>query len=143
MAVKKYRRTDNQRAGPAFDERRKGRLEFVFATHFRDRQLAPEHACRHEDFAQHLLAHHGTCIRKVSDRCCLRNQLAQEIESLCHQLGVVKVTTVTLPPGRLRLATRPTRTGSAPMARTMGIVEVAACAACAEGTPPVAAITAT
>src|SRR5262249_9795570 len=36
---------------------------------------------------------------------------------------------VALPPGRLRLATRPIFTGSAPMMKTMGIVSVAALAA--------------
>ena len=38
---------------------------------------------------------------------------------------------VTLPPGRLRLATRPCLTGSAPLAKTIGIVVVAALAASA------------
>src|SRR5262249_43933857 len=42
---------------------------------------------------------------------------------------------VMLPPGRLMLATRPTRTGSAPMTNTIGVVAVAALPACAAGTP--------
>jgi hypothetical protein len=40
---------------------------------------------------------------------------------------------VRLPPGRLRLATRPIFTGSAPMTKTMGIVAVAALAASVAG----------
>jgi hypothetical protein len=52
------------------------------------------------------------------------------------------VTPVTLPPGRLRLATRPIFTGSVPAVNTIGIVVVAALAASAEAVPPVAAITA-
>jgi FlaG/FlaF family flagellin (archaellin) len=36
---------------------------------------------------------------------------------------------VALPPGRLRLATRPIATGSPPMAKTIGMVAVAALAA--------------
>ena len=56
---------------------------------------------------------------------------------------VNEVTPVTLPPGRLRLATRPTSTGSPPIAKTIGIVVVAALAASAAGVPPVATITAT
>jgi hypothetical protein len=40
-----------------------------------------------------------------------------------------KLTPVTLPPGRARLATRPTLTGSWPTTKTMGIVFVAALAA--------------
>ena len=44
------------------------------------------------------------------------------------------VTPVTLPPGRLRLATRPTWTGSLPMPKTIGIVGVADLAARAANT---------
>src|SRR5215831_10790468 len=59
-------------------------------------------------------------------------------DSLPNQL-----TPVTFPPGRLRLVTRPTLTGSAPLVKTMGISAVAALAANAELLPPTAAITAT
>jgi hypothetical protein len=55
---------------------------------------------------------------------------------------VKKLTPVTLPPGRLRLATRPILTGSSPVAKTTGIVVVAAFAASDEALPP-AMITAT
>jgi hypothetical protein len=44
-----------------------------------------------------------------------------------------KLTPVTLPPGGLRLATRPTLIGSAPVTKTIGTVVVAALAASAEG----------
>jgi hypothetical protein len=40
---------------------------------------------------------------------------------------------VTFAPGRLRLATRPNATGSAPVAKTIGMVVVAAFAASAAG----------
>ena len=53
------------------------------------------------------------------------------------------LTPVMLPPGRLRLATRPILTGSLLLSKTIGIVVVAALAASAETSPPVAAITAT
>ena len=46
---------------------------------------------------------------------------------------VKPVAPVTLPPGRLRLATRPCWTGSPPVTKTMGIVVVAAFAASAAG----------
>ena len=46
----------------------------------------------------------------------LGHQLTQQLQPLRHQLGGEKVTPVTLPPGRLRLATRPALTGS-PAAR--------------------------
>ena len=54
-----------------------------------------------------------------------------------------KLMPVRLPPGRARLATRPSLTGSSPTMKTMGIVVVAALAANAAAVPPVAAITAT
>jgi len=47
-----------------------------------------------------------------------------------------KLAPVTLPPGRLRLATRPSLTGSAPLVKTIGTVVVAALAASAEGVFP-------
>src|SRR5262249_782499 len=50
-----------------------------------------------------------------------------------------KVTPVTFPPGLLRLATRPSSTGSPPVVNTIGIVFVAVLAASSD--PPVAAIT--
>jgi hypothetical protein len=53
-----------------------------------------------------------------------------------------KLTPVTLLPGRFMLATRPNLTGSAPIAKTMGIVWVAALAACTAAVLPVTAITA-
>ena len=52
------------------------------------------------------------------------------------------VTPVTLPPGRFRLATRPSWTGSEPTSKTTGMVVIAAFAASAAGVL-VAAITAT
>ena len=66
--------------------------------------------------------------------------------SNCSRFGAIStfnwVTPVTLPPGRLRLATRPSRTGSPPVSKTIGMVVVAAFAASAAGVL-VAAITAT
>ena len=48
-----------------------------------------------------------------------------------------------LPPGRLRLGTRPTATGSVPLEKTIGIVAVAALAAKPAAMLPPATITAT
>src|SRR5689334_16178260 len=53
-----------------------------------------------------------------------------------------RYTPVILPPGELRLATRPILTGSSPLVKTIGIVDVAALAARAAG-GPLATITAT
>jgi hypothetical protein len=50
--------------------------------------------------------------------------------------AVMKLIPVTLPPGRLRLATRPSLTGSPPVAKTIGTVVVAALAPSAAGVLP-------
>src|SRR5262249_49956069 len=54
-----------------------------------------------------------------------------------------RLTPTMLPPGRFKLATRPSLTGSLPVWKTIGIVEVAAFAARAGAEVPPAAITAT
>src|SRR5262245_13928535 len=54
-----------------------------------------------------------------------------------------KLTPVKLPPGRARLATRPSLTGSSPTMKAMGIVAVAALAVDVTAMPPLVAITAT
>jgi hypothetical protein len=56
---------------------------------------------------------------------------------------VKRLTPVTLPPGLLRLATRPNPTGSSLPVNTTGIVVVAALAANAGRSPPPAMINAT
>ena len=56
---------------------------------------------------------------------------------------IKKLTPVRLPPGRARLATRPSLTGSSAALKTMGVVVVTALTANAEGAPPLVAITAT
>src|SRR4029453_17163115 len=52
------------------------------------------------------------------------------------------LTPVALPPGRLTLATRPRLTGSPAMAKTMGMVVLAALAASTAAGPPTATMTA-
>ena len=61
---------------------------------------------------------------------------------LGNKLLAKKLTPVTFPPGRLRLATIPTSTGSAPITKTIGTVVLAAFAARVAGVAPVT-ITAT
>ena len=62
----------------------------------------------------------GTSSRRSSSRFAVNSPLK-------------KLIPVTLPPGRARLATRPSLTGSSPTTKTMGIVVVAALAASAAG----------
>jgi hypothetical protein len=61
----------------------------------------------------------GTSSRIISNR-------------LASRVWVTKVMPVRLPPGRLTLATRPSRTGSLPVTKTVGTVSVAALATTAE-----------
>ncbi len=63
----------------------------------------------------------------------------------CFAINVLarKLTPVTLPPGRFMLATRPNFTGSAPIANTIGMLEVAPLAASAAAVALPVAITAT
>jgi hypothetical protein len=56
---------------------------------------------------------------------------------------LMKLIPVTLPPGRFKLATNPCWTGSLPFANTIGMLAVAALAASAETTLPVAKIAST
>ena len=58
-----------------------------------------------------------------------RNKRAQQAKSLPSISVVNKFTPVMLPPGRLRLVTMPRWTGSVPLVKIIGIVEVAALAA--------------
>ena len=51
---------------------------------------------------------------------------------------VIRLAPVTLPPGRLKLATKPNWTGSPALTNTIGMVAVAALAARTETMPPVA-----
>jgi ABC-type uncharacterized transport system substrate-binding protein len=60
----------------------------------------------------------------------------QQLQVLCPQRGADKVTPVILPPGRLRLVTRPVVTGSSAVTKTIGMVVVAALAASAAAWEP-------
>src|SRR5262249_57632213 len=60
----------------------------------------------------------------------LGHELVQQLQA-SPSVETRKLTPVTLPPGRLRLATRPSRTGSVPVTNTIGTFVVAALAASA------------
>ena len=69
-------------------------------------------------------------------------KLAQKFEPFRRHLSRKQLTPVKLPPGRARLVTRPSLTGSSGTRKTIGIVGVAALAANAAG-GPIAAIATT
>jgi hypothetical protein len=74
----------------------------------------------------------------------MRSALGMSVRSssnrLAPSMALTKLTPVTLAPGRLRLATRPSLTGSSAVKKTMGSVVDAAFAAWADAVP-IAAIT--
>ena len=80
-------------------------------------------------------------VDQQSNSGCFWDQLARS-SSRFGPISTFKLCTpVTLPPGRFRLDTSPASTGSTAVAKTIGIVAVAAFAASAEAAPPPATIT--
>ena len=71
-----------------------------------------------------------------SNRCSISRRFASSVEP-------IKLTPVTFPPGRFRLAMRPFRTGSAALIKTMGMLSVRVFAAMAGSVPPGAKMAAT
>src|SRR5262249_29880722 len=68
-------------------------------------------------------------LRSTAKRTALGNSSCRSPSRFETTSMVKKLTPVALPPGRARLATRPSLTGSSPTANTIGIVAVAALAA--------------
>ena len=106
-------------------------------------EVQPEGTCRRLHLLHVGLGNNGICRVDEQGYDARRgDQLVQQLQSLRRYLIVQWVTPVMLPPGRLRLGTRPSWTGSPPVSKTIGMVVVAAFAASAAGVV-VAAITAT
>jgi hypothetical protein len=120
---------------------RKGRVNIDFAASVQNMDLLSDGARCCTDLLRFTLGRRigliriaikaaaGTNSRNSPNRFALSGQLK----------GLMPVT---FPAGRLRLATRPTLSGSLPI-QTIGIVEVAALAASPVTVPPAARITAT
>jgi hypothetical protein len=108
---------------------------------------APAHATSDTRSATAALEAQIAGLRQASE--LLRRQLddvredRDRLEALFKRAVKNRLIPVILPPGLLKLGTRPAATGSAPLVNRIGIVEVADFAAKAAGGPPVAAITAT
>src|SRR5262249_48360476 len=74
-------------------------------------------------------------LTSIATRAALGNSSRSSSSRFAANSVVRKPMPVRFPPGRARLATRPTLTGSSPVMKTMGIVDVAALAANVEGIP--------
>jgi hypothetical protein len=95
-------------------------------------------------FVRRYASRSSRSLRSRSDFARISSSLRRSISTTFWLFTLAKlVTPVTLPPGRLRLATSPTSTGSAPVPKTIGISPVAALAASAEAVPPAVTRTAT
>src|SRR5262245_38949236 len=133
MAEQARARTPHQRASPTLDERCKCGLHFTVAADIEDDEFLPDsqsRACSSETkgFVRGHLGSTITAMRAVPGRSSRKSPSCFAVSSTD-----MKLTPVTLPPGRLRLATRPSLIGSPPVTKTIGTVVVAALAASAEG----------
>ena len=136
---------DEEGVGPLARERCEGCIDLPAGAGVEDLDL-------HADGARsrlHVSSRWPRRLRSVgltstATRAAAGHQLAQEFQAaLPPTPPTKKLMPVRFPPGRARLATRPSLTGSSPTTKTMGIVVVAALAADAARMPPIATITAT
>src|SRR6516225_4933534 len=112
----------------------KSRTNFVARAGVEDMDLQPDNVGGFLHLVQ--------CRLGSATRTALGTSSCRSSSRLATTSRSKKLTPVALPPGRARLATRPSLTGSSPALKTIGIVAVAALAASAATTPS-AAITAT
>ena len=119
----------------------KSSLKVIFAAGIHDMKLAAQCARHGFQFSDLKLGDRVIWICKQPNDGGSGNQLQQEPQRSATVSWATSVTPVTLPPGRLRLSTSPNITGSLPMTKTIGMVEVAALAARIVGVPAVATMT--
>src|SRR5262245_17632230 len=137
-------RADEKRVRALAHKRCECRSDLAAAVDVVDLDLQPHGMSSRFDVSQRALGRRtGRVVEHGYSSGC-GDQLAQQFQPLCSQLSPEHILMpVRLPPGRAKLATRPSLTGSSAARKTMGIVVVVALAANAAGGPPVAAITAT
>src|SRR5215471_6838343 len=121
--------TDKQRTGARLNDGCKCSIDFAFGLRVQDQELTPEFArSRRHLFFFHFESR-SPGIAQPSNGGWWRHQLMQQRQALWRRGADAKLTPVILPPGRLRLLTRPVAIGSPPLTNTIGMVEVAARAA--------------
>ena len=127
--------TDEQRTGPRCDERCKGRLDVAVAADIENDELLPDRVRRglHVASAAASVSECSDLPARQSSSPWAPARAAAPVASPPTRRR--KAHTRDVAAGRLRLATRPRSTGSPPLAKTIGIVEVAALAASAEPMP--------
>jgi hypothetical protein len=128
---------DEQGVGSVARKSRKGRIDLAAGPSIENIDLQPEDAGGHLYFFQCVLGRQRICgVDQQRNASGLGNKLTQERQPFSRKLGEKKLMPVALPPGRARLVTRPSLTGSSVTPKTIGIVVVAAWAATAAGAKP-------
>ena len=136
MGVQERAGTDEQRTGPALDERCKGCLDVAVAADIENDELLPDRLRRGLHVSSLRLGIRTVRVHSTAIVVALGTSWRSSSSRFAPNTLAKKTTPVTLPPGRLRLATRPSLTGSPPVAKTIGTVVVAALAASAAGVFP-------
>ena len=143
-ALKKPVRADKERTGPLLDEAsRRPRRCRVRCWPARTSVASPSARAAACNRCNHGLGIRIVRVDEQGDRRGAGTSSCSSSSRFAASSTCRKCTPVTLPPGRLRLATRPSCDRVAADQKTIGIVAVAALAASAAGEPPTATITAT
>ena len=135
---------DEEGVGPLAHNGCEGRIDFATCVGIEDLDLQPDSARSRFDVSQRdfvfaaLAGLTSTAIRAAVGTSSRRSSSRFATSSVPTKLIPVR-----LPPGRARLVTRPSPTGSSLTIKTIGIVVVAAFAANAVAGPWIVAITAT
>src|SRR5262245_3106141 len=133
---------DHQRTGPLLGERGEGWLQVTVDAGVLNYNLQPKRLPRDCRGRQLRLGVH-TCRVHQQTHYCHPGSISRSSSNCFPTNSPARLATpVALPPGRLKLATSPSLTGSTATLKTIGILFVAAIAACA-AEPLKATITAT
>jgi hypothetical protein len=133
-----------QGIGPLAPKTREGRLDFAAGVGVEHLNLQSEGACGFRYISQRGPGGRSVCrIDQHGNPNGLGHQVVQEPSRLATNSEVKVLMPVALPPGRARLPTKPSLTGSSATPKMIGIVVVAALAASDGGLLPGVAITAT
>src|SRR5262249_41743606 len=134
---------DDERASSLVNKRGKSGSHVMLPAGVHDNESLVDGLRRGLRFAQVVPGFFGIFrVHEIADRRARWRQLQGNFQPLCHQGAVNKAMPVALPPGRLKLATKPELIGSLWLRNTIGVVELAAMAA-REELPPVVTMTAT
>ena len=120
---------DNEGANATLHHANEGLVDVVLGAGDQHLEPEPERVRCGLSFLGFVLGNLVVRVREICD-CVAVGTSSRSTSNLLAMVAIVrKVTPVRLAPGRLRLTTSPNSTGLAPLAKTIGITEVAALAA--------------